>query len=71
MILTALKSGELARIVAIEGGHGLRQNLLLHGISEENTVRMVSSNRGPVVLEINGSTIAIGRGMAKKIIVQK
>lgn len=71
MILTALKSGELARIVAIEGGRVLRQKLLLHGISEGSTVRMVSSNRGPVVLEINGSTIAIGRGMAKKIIVQK
>jgi len=71
MILTALKSREIAKIVAIEGGQGLRQKLLLHGISEGSAVRMVSSNRGPVVLEINGSTIAIGRGMAKKIIVQK
>ncbi|MCD6569505.1 MAG: ferrous iron transport protein A [Deltaproteobacteria bacterium] len=71
MILTTLRSGEIAKIVAIEGGQGLRQKLLLRGVSEGSIVRMVSSNRGPVVLEINGSTIAIGRGMAKRIIVQK
>ncbi len=71
MFLTALKSEELARIVAIEGGQGLRQKLMLRGITEGSIARVVSSDQGPVVLEINGGVVAIGRRMAQKIVVQK
>ena len=71
MVLTSLKSGELARIVAIEGGQGFRQKLMLRGISEGSIARVVSSNQGPVVLDINGSMVALGRRMAQKIIVQR
>jgi len=71
MILTNLKSEDQARIVAIEGGRGIRQQLLLRGISEGSIIRVVSSNGGPVVLELDGGMIAIGRGMAQKVIVQR
>jgi len=71
MVLTNLKSEDQARIVAIEGGRGIRQQLLLRGISEGSIIRVVSSDGGPVVLEIDGGMIAIGRGMAQKVIVQR
>jgi len=71
VFLTTLRSGELARIVAIEGGQGLRQKLMLRGIAEGSIARIVSSDRGPVVLEINGGVVALGRRMAQRIIVQK
>lgn len=68
MVLTQLRIGEKARIVAIEGGRGLRQKLFLRGLIEGKVVRMVS-NYGPVIVEVNGNIVAIGRGMARKIIV--
>ncbi len=71
MLLTNLKTEEQGRIVAIKGGIGIRQKLMLRGISEGSIVRVVSSNGGPVVLESDGGMIAIGRGMAHKIMVQR
>jgi len=71
MVLTNLKSEDQVRIVAIEGGRGIRQKLLLRGISEGSIFRVVSSDGGPVVLESDGGMIAIGRGMAHKIRVQR
>ena len=71
MVLTNLKSEDQARIIAIESGRGIRQKLLLRGISEGSIVRVVSSNGGPVVVELDGGMIAIGVGMAQRIRVQR
>lgn len=68
MMLTQLRIGEKARIVAIGGGRGLKQKLFLRGLFEGKVVRVVS-NYGPVIVEVNGNIVAIGRGMARKIIV--
>ncbi|MBA7637253.1 hypothetical protein ES703_44891 [subsurface metagenome] len=68
MMLTQLRIGEKARIVAIGGGRGLKQKLFLRGLIEGKVIRVVS-NYGPVIIEVNGNIVAIGRGMARKIIV--
>jgi len=70
MMLSQLGTGETARIMAIAGGRGLRQKLFLRGLFEGKAVRVVS-NYGPVTVEVERSTIAIGRGMAHKIIVAR
>lgn len=68
MVLTQLRIGEKARIMAIGGGRGLKQKLFLRGLFEGKVIRVVS-NYGPVIVEVNGNIVAIGRGMARKIIV--
>jgi ferrous iron transport protein A len=70
MMLNQLGIGEMARIVAIGGGRGLRQKLYLRGLFEGKVVRMIS-NYGPVTVEVDRSVVAIGRGMAQKIIVKR
>jgi ferrous iron transport protein A len=70
MMLNQLGIGEMARIVAIEGGRGLRQKLFLRGLFEGKMVRVVS-NYGPVTLEVDRSVVAIGRGMAQKILMER
>ncbi|HDR72843.1 MAG TPA: ferrous iron transport protein A [Methanoculleus sp.] len=67
MHLAEVSSGESARIIAIEGGQGLRQQLALRGLAEGRVVTRISGPFGPVVLRINHDTIVIGRGMAQKI----
>ncbi|MBN1635641.1 MAG: FeoA domain-containing protein [Deltaproteobacteria bacterium] len=68
--MSDLAPGQKASIMAIKGGRGVRQSLLLRGLNEGNIFRVVKSHPGPIVIEINGSTMAIGRGMANKIIVR-
>jgi ferrous iron transport protein A len=67
MMLTDLNSHDRARITTIEGGPGFRQQLALRGIAEGCTVKIISCSRGPVIVEVKGSTLALGRGMARKI----
>lgn len=69
MLLTSLKPRETGVVIQIVGGQGMKQKLALRGIKEGSWLRMISSSRGPVVVESNGGQIAMGRGMAQKIIV--
>ena len=70
MMLGQLRIGEMARIVAIGGGRGLRQKLYLRGLFEGKVVRVIS-NYGSVTIEVDRNVVAIGRGMAQKIIVER
>jgi len=70
MMLSQVGIGEMAKIAAIGGGRGLRQKLYLRGLFEGKVVRMIS-NYGPVTVEVDRSVVAIGRGMAQKIIVER
>ncbi|MEW5761515.1 MAG: metal-dependent transcriptional regulator [Candidatus Thermoplasmatota archaeon] len=65
--LAELKNGELARIVHVEGGRGVRQKLSLRGLRVGKIVRTVASIGGPVTVEVDNVVIAIGRGMAEKV----
>ena len=70
MTLSQLGISGMARITAIHGGRGVRQKLFLRGLFEGKVVRVVS-NYGPVTVEVDRSVVAIGRGMAQKIIVER
>ncbi len=70
MMLAQLGTDESARIIAIEGGQGMRQKLFLRGLMEGKVVRIVS-NHGPVAVEVDRSVVAIGWGMAQKIRVMR
>ncbi|MBU7043037.1 MAG: ferrous iron transport protein A [Theionarchaea archaeon] len=58
-------------VTRIEGGHGMRTHLACLGIRVNKRVSKVSSQpfRGPVVVEVDGKQIAMGRGMCRKIFV--
>jgi ferrous iron transport protein A len=71
MTLDQLRFGERARVVAVQGGRGLRLNLEQMGIHSGDTIVVAGSGafRGPVLIEVHGSRIALGRGVARKILV--
>jgi len=70
--LTQMKPGETRRIVELQDGHGLVKRLESLGIRVGVTITKKSSPllRGPVIVQIGNTQIAIGFGMAKKIMVQ-
>lgn len=70
--LTQLKEGQSGIVMKIDGGLGLIRRLESLGLREGKKVTKVSSQlmRGPVTVRIGNSQIAIGFGMARKIILQ-
>ena len=56
----------------IKGGHGIQQRLQVMSIRIGKTITMVSKQpfRGPITIKVNGRAITIGRGMARKILVE-
>ena len=70
--LSKMPSGQSGSVVQIEGGHGLINRLSALGIRPGQKVTKVSSMflRGPVTIQIGNTQVAIGFGMAKKIIVE-
>lgn len=72
MSLSELKPGKCAIVESILGGKHLRQKLVNLGMIPGSEVRVVRANRmGPMVLDVQGSQIMIGQGMAKRINVKQ
>lgn len=71
--LTQLKSGEQGTVSSIHGGFGFQRKVESLGIRVGANIRKISSQflRGPVTIQIGNTTVALGFGMAKKIIVEK
>ena len=66
-----MKEGEEGRVVNIDGGLGMLKRLAILGVRKGRTVKKVVQQpfRGPIIVEVNGNQIGIGRGMASKIYV--
>lgn len=58
-----------ARVILIDGGQGVRSHLNELGIHVGDWVAVVSRApfRGPMLVEVHGSRVALGRGIAGKI----
>lgn len=72
MDLTQVKEGEKYRVLEIQSGLMVFKKLDNLGIRKGVEIIKVSSQpaKGPVVIQIGNTQIAIGYGMAKKIIVE-
>jgi ferrous iron transport protein A len=73
--MTTLEHIELrspAKVVAIDGGHGVCSHLNTLGIHVGDQIVVVDRApfRGPILVEIHGSRVALGRGVAKKVRVE-
>ena len=67
--LDRLEMGAVATVVAIHGGFGMARNLRRMGVHPGDTVRVVGSGafRGPILVEVHGCRLALGRGVARRI----
>lgn len=70
--LADMAPGEEGEIVALGGGEKLQSRLRALGLSKGRRVRNMSRIGwgGPVVVMVHRAQIAIGRGMARKILVR-
>jgi len=73
MQLTESAVGQQARIIEITGGHQMLARLAHMGIHKGIKLSIISMpiiKRGPIVVSVSGAQVAIGHGMAAKIVVE-
>lgn len=78
--LTALKEGETGVIASIEigfghgkcGGSGFQKRLIDMGLTPGTEVTVIKSApfHGPIEVYVRGYRLALGRGMAERILVE-
>jgi len=70
--LALMRRGQSGTVVQIQGGRGLVDRLNALGIIPGKRITKISSMlmRGPVTIEVDRVEVAIGFGMANKVIVK-
>jgi len=71
--LSMLSDGESARVVGLLGGREAAGRLEAIGIAVGALIKKKSSalSGGPVVVESGSTQVAIGRGMAREVLVER
>ena len=70
MPLTMLQPGNRAVVTAVYGGRGFNQRLAAMGIFTGAQLTLVRGGfGGPIIVDIGGSRIMLGHGMAHRIMV--
>ncbi len=54
-------------VQTINAGHKAQRFLADLGIHEGEKIRVVKNDTGPIIVDVKGTRVAIGRGLAKKI----
>ena len=72
IMLSQMRAGHKGKVVEIHGGHGLINRLSALGIRPGKRITKISSMlmRGPVTVQSGSTRLAVGFGMANKIIVE-
>jgi ferrous iron transport protein A len=70
--LQSLPTGSRAVVREVHGGHGLRRRLGAVGVHPGDALEVVRTalRGGPVLIEIHGVRVAIGRRQAEKVEVE-
>ena len=66
-----LTVGQEAMVMDIIGGPGLRKRLIELGFSKGAIVRVIQNDRGPLIIALGEARVALGYGMAQKVIVKE
>lgn len=67
--LNNIKSGKNVKVMGIQGGRNVRNRLMEMGVVEGVSIYVVTNNGGPLIISIDNSRFAMGRGVAQKITV--
>ncbi|MBA7475399.1 hypothetical protein ES707_10768 [subsurface metagenome] len=69
-LLSVVKDGERVKLVKVNAGQGLNSRLAAMGLLPDVEITVVSNGHpGPFVINVKGSKMMLGRGMAHKIMV--
>jgi ferrous iron transport protein A len=70
MPLTMLSEGKNCRIKEVRAGLDLKRRLTEMGFTPSSSVRLMGCERGNLLVNVNGTRYALGKGIAMKIMVE-
>ena len=71
MPLTIVQPGRRVRIVKVDAGEGLLGRLSAMGLIPGMEIEVLQNSlHGPFLIAVKGSRVMLGRGMARKIVVE-
>ena len=72
MTLMQVKTGQTVRIMRFDGGLGFEHKLRQLGLFPGDSARVLrhAPLGGPILVEVEGRSIALGRGVASRVIVE-
>jgi len=70
--LHQMRAGQSGKVIQVQGGVGLASRLSALGVRPGKKITKVSSMlmRGPVTIQLGSMRVAVGFGMANRIIVE-
>jgi len=72
MPLVMASPGKLLTVIGINAGWGLQRRLTDMGLTPGVQIRVMNGQyAGPVLIELRGSRLGLGRGVAQKILVKE
>ncbi|RXM58573.1 FeoA family protein [Clostridium tetani] len=69
--LTFLNIGEKGIVEIIEGSDTITKRLYEMGINKGSNIEIIKNDFGPLIVSLTGSRIAISKGLAQKILINK
>ncbi|SCG82597.1 hypothetical protein DW1_0990 [Proteiniborus sp. DW1] len=69
--LASLKSNEYGRVKEIFGGCKAKKRLYELGLYKNACVKVEKNDFGPLILNLSGNKLALGRGLASHVIVER
>jgi Fe2+ transport system protein FeoA len=67
--LSTMARGHTGILKNVEGGHGMVHRLAEMGVRKGTALRVIQRS-GPVIVEVSGHRLVIGRGMAERMWVE-
>ena len=69
--LCNLQVGRTGKVVELQGGHGFNTRMAALGFTPGTDVAMIQNfGRGPIIVMVRGTRIALGRGEAAHVRIQ-
>lgn len=69
--LGSVAEGQCVRLARLDAGYGMASRLSAMGLVPGVEVRVLRNRgRGPALVEVKGTRLALGRGMATRILVK-
>ena len=69
--LAYLKPNEVGIIKEITGSNDVKKRLFELGLNRGAQIKIVKNDIGPIILTMSGNKLALGRALAKEIIIQR
>ncbi len=72
VLLSQIKAGTKVKLIKIQAGENMRHRLAAMGLLPRGIFAVITAGQaGPIVVEVKGTRVALGRGMVNKMFVIK